>query len=650
MNRDRVIQLCAIALTLVFITAAGFVSGLPHKGPTSGVDPLNPDAKPTRTGPATLQTLRDELQLDASPELGGQPSPMMVMLAAGTGAFRGLVIDVMWYRIEELKQKGKFFETNQLAQFITDLQPRFAEVWRYHAWNMAYNISVQTQTPQERWYWVRQGIEILRDKGIPYNPRSVNLYRELSWIFFHKIGQYSDDMHWYYKRMMAREWQEVLGTPTIGVSTGVAVERFRKVAQAPDSVRELIEQSGSAGRLVAALGDAGFEIDETLLRQVGRVFMYNNLSGDTLTGATVNPIEAQYPKKLTDILTRTGVGEGLPDLLNYLRKKVIVEHYHMRPDYMLHLMELYGPLDWRHPASHGAYWSELGVDISEGVRSRQNLDLINTARNGIQSFQELTYTGYLTYSPYPEQVGGYLNMAPDPRFIKAYDKAMDEARETYKKNPTAGVSTGVYDSGHENFLLWAMQQSYLYGDVEEAENLYAKARRLYGNKPSNVLSGRYTQPIYDLVMKDLGENFDNRDVTLQFIDSFLLRSFVQGLATNRMDLFTYSIKLAKQAYDRYEGGSSVNPNAVEQRKSLGKFDQIVSSTFARFLTEPYSEPIERVRAWANAPNEMKLEVYDRVRSKLEPEMKQAGFDFDRAFPAPDGLEAYRNQQKSGSPR
>jgi len=68
--------------------------------------------------------------------------PSLVFATIATGAFRGLVVDVLWMRADRLKDEGQFFDARQLAEWITILQPRFASVWEFHAWNMAYNISV----------------------------------------------------------------------------------------------------------------------------------------------------------------------------------------------------------------------------------------------------------------------------------------------------------------------------------------------------------------------------------------------------------------------------------------------------------------------------------------------------------------------------
>jgi hypothetical protein len=167
-------------------------------------------------------------------EVGDQVPPDVALTAAAMGSFKGMAVNYMWYRIEMLKREGKFFEANSLANWITTLQPRFPQVWSFHAWNMAYNISVETHTPEERYDWVMKGVNLLRQKGLPMNPNAIRLYRELGWIYFHKLGQYADDMHWYYKRREARHWQTLLGQPPEGLTAQQAADRFKSVAEASE--------------------------------------------------------------------------------------------------------------------------------------------------------------------------------------------------------------------------------------------------------------------------------------------------------------------------------------------------------------------------------------------------------------------------------
>jgi hypothetical protein len=163
----------------------------------------------------TINQQRLDRQLTYDLEVGTAANPSYT-LAASLGSFRGVLINILWQRSEALKQEGKFFESNNLAEYITTLQPRFPDAWDIQAWNMAYNISVKTKTAEERWDWVQKGMALLRDRGIPNNPNAVVLYRSMAWILGHKMAGQTDDMHWYYKARTAETWQIVLGIPAEG--------------------------------------------------------------------------------------------------------------------------------------------------------------------------------------------------------------------------------------------------------------------------------------------------------------------------------------------------------------------------------------------------------------------------------------------------
>jgi hypothetical protein len=77
---------------------------------------------------------------------------------------------------------------------------------------MAYNVSRTFDLPEDRWLWVRSGMELLRDEGLRYNPRDPLLHRELAWIFQDKMGKYTDLAHNFYKQQWITEMYAVLGT------------------------------------------------------------------------------------------------------------------------------------------------------------------------------------------------------------------------------------------------------------------------------------------------------------------------------------------------------------------------------------------------------------------------------------------------------
>lgn len=139
--------------------------------------------------------------------------PPVVLTTVLLGGFRGIIADILWLRASLLQDKHDYFELVQLADWVTKLEPRFPEVWAFHAWNLAYNISVMLPQPEDRWRWVMSGIKLLREEGIVYNPRESQLFFELAWIFQNKIGADYDTAHMYYKTTLASEMEDILGGP-----------------------------------------------------------------------------------------------------------------------------------------------------------------------------------------------------------------------------------------------------------------------------------------------------------------------------------------------------------------------------------------------------------------------------------------------------
>lgn len=151
-----------------------------------------------------LGLIRTEQVLENAP-------PMLVFTTVALGGFRGLIANALWIRSNDLQESGKYFEMVQLADWITKLQPTIPAVWIHQAWNMAYNVSVKFPDHNDRWLWVKRSFELLRDQAIKYNPKEPLLYRELGWIFQHKMGHYMDDATETYKREWALEMNRLFG-------------------------------------------------------------------------------------------------------------------------------------------------------------------------------------------------------------------------------------------------------------------------------------------------------------------------------------------------------------------------------------------------------------------------------------------------------
>ena len=113
-------------------------------------------------------------------------------------------------------------------------------------------------------------VTLLRDKGIQYNPTSVAIYKELAWIYWHKIGDILDDEHLNYKKALAIEMEQVLGPPPITLEDEEYFAWFREIVDAPRDLEALIRDDPKIASLVAKLEAIRLRPDESLLDFVAR--------------------------------------------------------------------------------------------------------------------------------------------------------------------------------------------------------------------------------------------------------------------------------------------------------------------------------------------------------------------------------------------
>jgi len=136
--------------------------------------------------------------------------PALNFIMAGLGGFRGIVSEVLWFRVNRLQEEGRYMELVQLSEWITMLDPHASESWTYNAWNLSYNISVMMIRDEDRLRWVKNGISILRDEALRYNPKDPKIFRELAWLYQNKIGSELDSAHLIYKLDLAATMQPLL--------------------------------------------------------------------------------------------------------------------------------------------------------------------------------------------------------------------------------------------------------------------------------------------------------------------------------------------------------------------------------------------------------------------------------------------------------
>lgn len=142
----------------------------------------------------------------------GATSGEIAYSSAILGGFKGVIADILWLRLTDLQSDHKLLELMELSELVTQLEPHIAEVWTFHAWNLSYNISLLATNKEDKWNWVKKGIELLRDQGLEINPGNSTIALELAWIFQHKIGTEGADKNGdYFRTQWVKDISSYLG-------------------------------------------------------------------------------------------------------------------------------------------------------------------------------------------------------------------------------------------------------------------------------------------------------------------------------------------------------------------------------------------------------------------------------------------------------
>ena len=500
-----------------------------------------------------INSQRQQMKLISNEPLENAP-PSLAFATVAMGAFRGLVVDVLWMRADTLKDQGQFFDAKQLAEWITTLQPRFAQVWEFHAWNMAYNISVAIPAtqPQERWRWVKNGYELLRDKGIPLNPKSILLYRQLAWIFQHKIGSVSDDAHKYYKLQLVTAMEPLLGSADN--------QTFCALAEAPTNWQEIVKDANVVP-LITALksADNAFADDE---------FVSNYLS------LRQNP--ARFNPDAFNVIDNFRGTAALEKFDIFAKAYQLRKVWKLDPVLMQQLNKNYGPidwndpnkhlpLDWRHPDTHAIYWAVKGLQVAG--KGKYSADEINTDRIVNHSLQNLfrngkifiydvptkTITDSSLQSPViPAKEGTQTKevfLRPDLRMFEPYNKSAMARIEKYKDIKRKGSYESL-QTGHRNMLENALFSFYQAGHIPQAQRIYNQLRKLY---PMDDFKG----PLIAFVRKRLREELKHIGLNnAKEIVTMMLRESYFRYAVRDDDEAFGREKMAREVYDHYQSAYS----------------------------------------------------------------------------------------------
>ena len=553
--------------------------------------------------------------------------PELRILQAMPGGMRALAIDYLWIRSESLKQKGKIYDAVQLADMICMLQPRFPGVWDYHAWNMAYNISVMTHTPEERWHWVSAGIKLLRDKGLLYNPKSLDLYRNLSWTYFNKVGGRIDDMQMYYKQCHAAEFHRLLGAPPKIGGKQENAAWLRTVVDAPRVLDDLLADD-EAAQYVEELADCDLRLS------LGLLDAYNRWSNDHLVKIIGQPkpvAETDEQKRLQELMTAPARAGARSAVLAFVRRKVLTERYRMDPAWMLEVVNRYGPVDWRLAQTHGLYWSSYGLYHCKGI-DLKSINALNTDRNILNSLKELTFYGRigLTYNSDEPSLPRLSNM-PDWRFGDVCHETHVAMKE-FITDQDDGTTYKSFINGHLNFLVDLIQGLVFAGRVERAEQFLQYVRDSY--KPKDPKWELAAEPFVILTINRKGMP---RQASMKLlIGGAIRRAFEAGLMDYQED-YELAMRRAGWLWKRYD---QETPSPRLKLPSLNVMQAIIAAdVMVRQLPV-----VDSITLWNLLSVDVQQQCYDVIGKPMQERCARVKIAFTKAFPIPPGMDEFRKRR------
>jgi len=533
----------------------------------------------------SIHQAREDMGLVANTSLENAP-PSLAFATVAMGAFRGLIVDILWMRADTLKQEGKFFDAKQLAEWITTLQPRFAAVWDFHAWNMAYNISVaipNTQ-PEERWRWVQNGYELLRDRAIEMNPRSIILYRSLAWIFQHKIGGISDDAHRYYKRELALSMRALLGE-------NPSKDYFQSLIQQPDTLEQILADE----KMLPFLNE---------LRQADETF--SDKSEFVANYLTLRKTPGRFKKEAFDVVDRFRGTEALDQFDLFARAWQLRHVWKFDLDFMNELNQAYGPvnlddpndrlpLNWEHPGTHAIYWAAKG--LKEAGRPEQyRIDEKNTDRIVFHGLQMLYRSGNVVLYNVPGQKPTIYSL-PDLRMFESCDQFWKKIIEKYES--FEGGNPKAVKGGHKNFLENALLLFYQAGHQRKAMKLYQRLQREHLIDPSGFKREEYTAPFMTFVRNRLKEELEGIGINdaIEFIVSVLREGYFR-YAIHNDDEAAGRENMAQEIYDIHQKSMGLDEPG---RMGLPPMEWFRYQAFVAFLNDPIY------------PEQMRLSLIGRIQ-------------------------------------
>ena len=602
-----------------------------------------------------LTGLRKEYELSEFDQLDEIP-PEYAVLTTALGGFRGLLADFLWLRTIQLEKASKHFELVQLYDWVGMLEPRIPEIWLLNSHNLAYNISIAMPDREDRWLWIQRGLELLRNKGLRYNPKSHEIHLQIAWTYLHKIGGRADDYHWHFKTHLALNVQDTLGTLTPDIKSIAAMDpdqTFDEFVKSDLALATLVDKARSIQldlqksygelhwqtkpldkeqtRAVVRHSEAlkkirqflaerdlaqGWDFDKELVRKLVEQFdLFARSDADVSELlASVKGLDLDVKRSLRSLKkSKNKLLSWRTKPLNDDQRKLVDEHpepVKMIRDFitakrlseewgldtrrMLELEENYGVIDWRLADAHAFYWASIANELATAENQK-----FETSRVFYFAFVNMFRKGKLFLEP---EGGDYVYITePEIRFALALHEHFLKARE---KEPLA-------KQAHRDFLeelVYTLSSYSLEKDYQLKGVQYHGARWWYKTLGDLYGEDKFRTSYDDFILLHIAKDIRdaNRDQTEAIVVGLIRQKFWWMAVGTDTKAYGYAA-LAKKVWNMWDRTRS-DPNKPRLAlKPLKKMEsKFLNDVFGGRMTAPFPALL-RERLWERLGKEWQEE-------------------------------------------
>ena len=430
--------------------------------------------------------------------------PSLQVTSVALGPMKGLLADVVWWRAERMLENKEFFESIQLADWLTGLQPTYPSVWVYQGFNLAFNISYNFSNVEERWKWIHEGIKLLRDKGlrsIPDWELNRKIRFEIVDIYSRKLSGVSD--------VEARRFQDFWTLEMLKYFDQGSLSELEKIAKAPKTFVELMQDKDVVEFFdVLKLSESKFE---TML---------------IMQPPSLKLLKANTPENKT-------YNSTFMKVYRYSQRKRLKAELNMDIERIIQVDNEYGPLDWRTHEAQIIYW---GMEEDHSKFKSGGMQYSHYIRDALLSS---LYRGRILFSEEKDYFMRTQNLEMVIRLHEYFNKALSELEY-------GTVDFARADKMNRDFLQRASVICYNYNQISAAKDLFNHYADYLKEDGKEMTFEQFIVQSMETSLKR--ENYKSRG---SFLESVITKA-LEDAALGEWDRYHGYTRLVKMIYKMHQ--------------------------------------------------------------------------------------------------